>query len=63
MKDVSSRRDRFLRGEDGRKGLVIDLDEVQRLLRDVRMLMPPDGTNEILSLIHGRELTGFAAFR
>lgn len=36
---------------------------LERLLRDVRMLMPPDGTNEILSLIHGRDLTGFAAFR
>lgn len=31
--------------------------------RDIRMLATPDGTNEILSLIHGRELTGLAAFR
>jgi alkylation response protein AidB-like acyl-CoA dehydrogenase len=31
--------------------------------RDVRMLATPDGTNEILALIHGRELTGLSAFR
>jgi hypothetical protein len=27
------------------------------------MIPVPDGTNEILALIHGRELTGFEAFR
>lgn len=31
--------------------------------RDIRMLATPDGTNEILALIHGRELTGLSAFR
>jgi alkylation response protein AidB-like acyl-CoA dehydrogenase len=36
---------------------------LEGLLRDVRMLTPPDGTNEILTLIHGRDLTGLAAFR
>ena len=37
--------------------------KVEALYRDIRMLPIPDGTNEILALIHGRELTGFAAFR
>jgi len=31
--------------------------------RDIRMLPVPDGTNEILALIHGRELTGLDAIR
>jgi alkylation response protein AidB-like acyl-CoA dehydrogenase len=36
---------------------------IEALYRDIRMIPVPDGTNEILALIHGRELTGFAAFR
>lgn len=36
---------------------------LERLYRDVRMLAIPDGTNELLALIHGRELTGLGAFR
>lgn len=36
---------------------------LEQLLRDVRMLPIPDGTNEILTLIIGRELTGIDAFR
>lgn len=36
---------------------------LEEYYRDVRMLPIPDGTNEILALIHGRELTGVAAFR
>lgn len=36
---------------------------LERLYRDVRMLPIPDGTNEILTLILGRELTGFSALR
>ncbi len=36
---------------------------VEMLYRDICMLPIPDGTNEILSLIHGRELTGVEAFR
>lgn len=35
---------------------------LERLYRDVRMLPVPDATNEILTLIMGRELTGLAAF-
>jgi alkylation response protein AidB-like acyl-CoA dehydrogenase len=35
----------------------------ERLYRDVRMLSIPDGTNELLALIQGREITGLAAFR
>ena len=37
--------------------------KIEALYRDVRMIAIPDGTNEILALIHGRELTGFEAFR
>ena len=36
---------------------------LERLWRDVRMLAVPDATNEILTLIQGREITGQAAFR
>lgn len=36
---------------------------VEALYRDIRMVPIPDGTNEILALIHGRELTGMEAFR
>lgn len=36
---------------------------LEELYRDIRMLAIPDGTNEILALIHGRELTGLEAFR
>lgn len=36
---------------------------LEALYRDVRMLPIPDGTNNILELIHGRELTGQDAFR
>jgi alkylation response protein AidB-like acyl-CoA dehydrogenase len=37
--------------------------KLERLYRDARMLSVPDGTNELLALMHGRELTGFSAFR
>lgn len=46
----------------GSMGLSIEA-RLEELYRDIRMLPLPDGTNEILALIHGRELTGFAAFR
>jgi len=36
---------------------------LEEYYRDARMLPIPDGTNEILALIHGRELTGLQAFR
>lgn len=36
---------------------------LEEYYRDARMLSIPDGTNEVLALIHGRELTGVAAFR
>jgi len=36
---------------------------LEQLYRDVRMLPVPDATNEILTLILGRELTGLDAFR
>jgi alkylation response protein AidB-like acyl-CoA dehydrogenase len=37
--------------------------KLERMYRDVRMLSVPDGTNELLALMHGREITGLAAFR
>jgi alkylation response protein AidB-like acyl-CoA dehydrogenase len=46
----------------GAMGLATET-KVEALYRDIRMIAIPDGTNEILSLIHGRELTGMAAFR
>ncbi len=36
---------------------------LEQLYRDVRMLPIPDGTNQILTLIEGRELTGISAYR
>ncbi len=36
---------------------------LEQLYRDVRMLPIPDGTNQILTLIEGRELTGMQAYR
>src|SRR5581483_94043 len=36
---------------------------LEALYRDARMLTVPDGTNQILTLIEGRELTGVAAYR
>jgi len=36
---------------------------IEEMFRDIRMLPIPDGTNEILTLIHGRELTGLEALR
>jgi len=36
---------------------------LEQLWRDIRVLQVPDGTMGILALIHGRELTGTAAFR
>lgn len=46
----------------GAAGLAVETG-IERLYRDVRMLAIPDGTNEILALIHGRELTGIEALR
>ena len=37
--------------------------KIEALYRDMRMIAIPDGTNEILALIHGRDLTGMEAFR
>lgn len=36
---------------------------LEQLYRDCRMLPIPDGTNQILTLIEGRELTGLSTFR
>lgn len=36
---------------------------LEQLFRDCRMLPIPDGTNQILTLIEGRELTGIQAYR
>ena len=36
---------------------------LEQMYRDMRMLSIPDGTNELLALMHGRALTGIAAFR
>jgi alkylation response protein AidB-like acyl-CoA dehydrogenase len=46
----------------GAMGLATE-SRIEELYRDSRMIPVPDGTNEILALIHGRELTGLEAFR
>ncbi|MDH3700653.1 MAG: acyl-CoA/acyl-ACP dehydrogenase [Alphaproteobacteria bacterium] len=46
----------------GGMGIAVE-SGLERLLRDCRMLPVPDATNEILTLIQGREITGIAAFR
>ncbi len=49
-------------GVHGAMGVSVELG-LEQLYRDARMLPIPDGTNEILALIVGRELTGLDAFR
>jgi len=49
-------------GVHGAMGLSVELG-LEELYRDARMLLVPDGTQEIQTLIVGRELTGMAAFR
>ncbi len=46
----------------GAMGLSHELG-LEQMARDVRMLTIPDGTPGILTLIHGRELTGLGAIR
>jgi alkylation response protein AidB-like acyl-CoA dehydrogenase len=46
----------------GAMGLSVEA-KMERMYRDVHMIAVGDGTNEILSLIHGREITGMEAFR
>ena len=43
-------------------GISVELG-LEELYRDVRMLPIPDGTNQILTLIEGREMTGISALR
>ncbi|MGV3633148.1 MAG: acyl-CoA dehydrogenase family protein [Pseudorhodoplanes sp.] len=49
-------------GTHGAMGISREL-KLEQLYRDARMLLVPDGTNEILTLMIGRELTGIDAFR
>ena len=46
----------------GAMGVAVETG-LERLYRDIRMLTIPDGTNEILTLILGREMTGIDALR
>jgi alkylation response protein AidB-like acyl-CoA dehydrogenase len=46
----------------GAMGLATE-GRIEALYRDIRMVAIPDGTNEILALIQGRDLTGMEAFR
>jgi alkylation response protein AidB-like acyl-CoA dehydrogenase len=46
----------------GAMGLSTEM-QLERMARDVRTLTIPDGTPGILTLIHGRELTGLDPFR
>jgi alkylation response protein AidB-like acyl-CoA dehydrogenase len=49
-------------GVHGGMGLTLEAG-LEQLWRDCRMLAVPDATDEILTLIQGREITGIAAFR
>jgi alkylation response protein AidB-like acyl-CoA dehydrogenase len=46
----------------GAMGISVELG-LERLYRDVRMIPIPDGTNQVLTLIEGREITGIPAYR
>jgi alkylation response protein AidB-like acyl-CoA dehydrogenase len=46
----------------GAMGISVELG-LEQLYRDIRMLPIPDATNQILTLIEGRELTGIAAYQ
>ncbi len=49
-------------GVHGGMGITLEAG-LEQLWRDCRMLAVPDATDEILTLIQGREITGIAAFR
>lgn len=46
----------------GAMGISVELG-LEELYRDIRMLPIPDGTNQIMTLIEGREMTGISALR
>jgi alkylation response protein AidB-like acyl-CoA dehydrogenase len=46
----------------GAMGVSVELG-LEELYRDIRMLPIPDGTNQIMTLIEGREITGISAIR
>jgi alkylation response protein AidB-like acyl-CoA dehydrogenase len=46
----------------GAMGISVELG-LEELYRDVRMLPIPDGTNQIMTLIEGRAMTGISAIR
>ncbi len=46
----------------GAMGISVELG-LEELFRDVRMLPIPDGTNQIMTLIEGRAMTGISAIR
>jgi alkylation response protein AidB-like acyl-CoA dehydrogenase len=46
----------------GAMGISVELG-LEELYRDIRMLPIPDGTNQIMALIEGREITGISAIR
>ncbi len=46
----------------GAMGISVELG-LERLYRDARMIPIPDGTNQVLTLIEGREITGIPAYR
>ncbi|MGV6875654.1 acyl-CoA dehydrogenase family protein [Pseudochelatococcus sp. B33] len=46
----------------GAMGISVELG-LEELYRDIRMLPIPDGTNQIMTLIEGREITGISAIR
>lgn len=46
----------------GAMGVSVEMG-LEELYRDIRMLPIPDGTNQIMTLIEGREITGISALR
>lgn len=46
----------------GAMGISVELG-LEEMYRDIRMLPIPDGTNQIMTLVEGRELTGISAIR
>jgi alkylation response protein AidB-like acyl-CoA dehydrogenase len=46
----------------GAMGISVEMG-LEELYRDIRMLPIPDGTNQIMTLIEGREITGISAIR
>ena len=60
--DACTKAVNFAMEVHGAMGISAELG-LEQLYRDIRMLPIPDATNQVLTLIEGRALTGISALR